>query len=127
MFCRFNKKSETNETKRTKVATVTEEHKPKVVKEPGTTGKPSKKMKRKGSEIVLDATTLNDLTVIESAMKSHKQPIQVLKKTREALRTLDQIDYTKVIKYITLESEGILEQFYSNSNKPLLEKEALLL
>ena len=127
MFCRFNKKSETNETKEPKVVTITEEHKPKVIKEPGTTGKPSKKTKRKGSEIVLDAATLNESTATESAMKSHKQRIQVLQKTREAPRTLDQTDYTKGIKYITLESEGILEQFYSNSNKPLLEKEALLL
>jgi hypothetical protein len=124
MFCRFNKKAKTNEPK---VATVTVERKPKVIKEPGTTEKPSKKIKRKDLEIVLDTIILNELAAIESAVKSHQQRIQVLQKIREALKTLDQIDCTKGIKYITLESEGMPEQFYSNSNKPLLEKEALFL
>ena len=72
MFCRFNKKSKTNETKESKVAMITEKRKLKVIKEPETTEKPSKKMKRKGLEIVLDATTLNELTAIESMMKSHQ-------------------------------------------------------
>jgi predicted Rossmann fold nucleotide-binding protein DprA/Smf involved in DNA uptake len=85
-------------------------------------------MKRKGLEMVLDATTLNELTIIESAVKSHQQRIQALQKTRETLRTLDKIGYyTNGIKYITLESEGIPEHFYSYSNKPLLENEALFL
>jgi hypothetical protein len=48
MSCRFNKKYETNETKEPKVATITDEdRKPKVIKEPGTTEKPSKKNEKK--------------------------------------------------------------------------------
>lgn len=63
-----------------------------------------------GLEIVLDATALNELTAIESVVKSHQQRLMTLQKTREALKTLDQIDDTEGIKYLTLERDGIPER-----------------
>jgi len=63
-----------------------------------------------GLEIVLDATALNELTAIESVVKSHQQRLIALQKAREALKTLDQVGDTEGIKYLALERERIPEQ-----------------
>jgi hypothetical protein len=63
-----------------------------------------------GLEIVLDATALNELTAIESVVKSHQKRLIALKKAQEALKTLDQVGDTKGIKYLALEREGIPER-----------------
>ncbi|MBN1244537.1 hypothetical protein JXA31_02975 [Candidatus Bathyarchaeota archaeon] len=63
-----------------------------------------------GLEIVLDATALNELTAIESVVKSHQQRLIALQKAREALETLNQAGDTEGIKYLALEREGIPEQ-----------------
>jgi Lon protease-like protein len=63
-----------------------------------------------GLEIVLDATALNELTAIESVVKSHQQRLMALQQAREALQTLDQAGDTEGIKYLALEREGIPEQ-----------------
>ena len=63
-----------------------------------------------GLEIVLDATALNELTAIESVVKSHQQRLMALQKAQEALKTLDQVGDTEGIKYLALEREGIPEQ-----------------
>jgi hypothetical protein len=63
-----------------------------------------------GLEIVLDATPLNELTAIESAVRSHQQRLMDLQKAREALAPLDKFGDTEGIRYLVLEKEGIPEQ-----------------
>ena len=63
-----------------------------------------------GLEIVLDATPLNELTAIESVVRSHQQRLLDLKKAREALAPLDKFGDTEGIRYLVLEKEGIPEQ-----------------
>jgi ubiquitin len=63
-----------------------------------------------GLEVILDATVLNELTAIESVVKSHQQRLIALKKAQEALKILDQVGDTEGIKYLALEREGIPER-----------------
>ena len=63
-----------------------------------------------GLEIVLDATPLNELTAIESVVRSHQQRLLDLQKAKEALAPLDQFSDTEGIRYLVLEKEGIPEQ-----------------
>ena len=63
-----------------------------------------------GLEIVLDATSLHELTAIESVVRSHQQRLITLQKAREALKTLDQVGDTDGILYLVLEKEGIPER-----------------
>jgi hypothetical protein len=63
-----------------------------------------------GLQIVLDANPLDELTVIESVVKSHQQRLNALEKARGSLQTLDKAGDTEGIKYLALEKEGIPEQ-----------------
>ena len=63
-----------------------------------------------GLEIVLAATPLNELTAIESVVRSHQQRLMDLQKAREALAPLDKFGDTEGIHYLVLEKEGIPEQ-----------------
>jgi hypothetical protein len=72
--------------------------------------KSSNQIEVNGLEIVLEATALNELTAIESVVKSHQQRLMALQQAREALQTLDQAGDTEGIKYLALEREGIPEQ-----------------
>jgi hypothetical protein len=76
--------------------------------------KPSKESPNKvdvnGLEIVLDATALNELSAIETVVRSHQQRLIALQQAREALQTLNQAGDTEGIRYLTLEKEGIPEQ-----------------
>jgi len=63
-----------------------------------------------GLEIVLDATPLNELTAIESVVRSYQQRLLTLQKAKEALAPLDQFGDTEGIRYLVLEKEGIPEQ-----------------
>ena len=63
-----------------------------------------------GLEIVLDATPLNELTAIESVVRSHQQRLMDLQKAKESLAPLDKFGDTEGIRYLVLEKEGIPEQ-----------------
>lgn len=63
-----------------------------------------------GLEIVLDATPLNELTAMESVVKSHQRRLLALQKAQEALETLDQAGDTEGIRYLVLEKERVPEQ-----------------
>jgi len=63
-----------------------------------------------GLEVVLDATPLDELTAIESVVRSHQQRLLDLQKAKEALEPLDQFGDTEGIRYLVLEKEGIPEQ-----------------
>jgi hypothetical protein len=63
-----------------------------------------------GLEIVLDATALNELTALESVVKSHQQRLMALQQAQEALKALDQVSDTEGIRYLVFQKEGIPEQ-----------------
>ena len=63
-----------------------------------------------GLEIVLDATPLNELTSIESVVRSHQQRLLALQKAKDALEPLDPLGDAEGIRYLVLEKEGIPEQ-----------------
>ena len=63
-----------------------------------------------GLEIFLDATALNELTALESAVKSHQQRLMALQQTKEALKALDEVSDTEGIRYLVFQKEGIPEQ-----------------
>lgn len=69
----------------------------------------SNKIEVNGLEIVLDATPLNELTAMESVVKSYQQRLLTLQKAQKALETLDNVGDTKGIQYVVLEREGVPE------------------
>jgi len=63
-----------------------------------------------GLNIVLDANPLNELTAIESVVRSHQERLLVLQKVREALKWLDQLGDTDGLKYLVVENEDVPER-----------------
>ena len=57
--------------------------------------------------VVLDADAFQELTAIESVVRSHQERLSALQKVRDALKWLDQLGDTQGLKYIVLENEGI--------------------
>jgi hypothetical protein len=60
--------------------------------------------------IVLDANPFDELTAIESVVRSHQERLLVLQKARESLKWLDQLGDTEGLKYLVVESEGVPER-----------------
>jgi hypothetical protein len=60
--------------------------------------------------IVLDANPLDELTAIESVVRSHQERLFTLQKAREALKPLDQFGDTDGMKYLVVESHGVPER-----------------
>jgi len=60
--------------------------------------------------IVLDANPLDELTAIESVVRSHQERLLKLQKGREALKPLDQLGDTEGMKYLVVESNGVPER-----------------
>ena len=60
--------------------------------------------------IILDANPFQELTAIESVVRSHQERLLVLQKVREAMKWLDQLGDTEGLKYLVLENEGIPER-----------------
>jgi hypothetical protein len=63
-----------------------------------------------GLNIILDANPLNELTAIESVVRSHQERLLVLQKAREALKWLDQLGDTDGLKYLVVENEDVPER-----------------
>jgi len=63
-----------------------------------------------GLEIVVDATPPNELTAMESVVKSYSQRLTTLKMTKESLKLLEQFSDLEGVKYLVLEKEGIPER-----------------
>ena len=61
-------------------------------------------------KIVLDANAFHQLTIIESAVRSHQERLLVLQKAREALKPLDQLSDTEGLNFIVLENQGVPER-----------------
>jgi len=60
--------------------------------------------------IVLDANPFDELTAIESVVRSHQERLLILQKSRESLKWLDQLGDTDGLKYLVVESEGVPER-----------------
>jgi hypothetical protein len=61
-------------------------------------------------KIVLDANPLDELSAIESVVRSHQERLLTLQKAREALRPLDQLGDTDGMKYLVVENAGVPER-----------------
>ena len=57
--------------------------------------------------IILDANPLDELTAIESVVRSHQERLMALQNVREALKWLDQLGNTIGLKFLLLEDKGI--------------------
>lgn len=60
-------------------------------------------------KIVLDANAFHQLTIIESAVRSHQERLMELQKVREGLKSLDQLGDTEGLNFIVLEKQRIPE------------------
>ena len=63
-----------------------------------------------GFNVVLDAGPLDELTVIESSVRSYQQFLLNLQKAREALKPLDELGETDGMTYLVVENDGIPER-----------------
>jgi len=62
-----------------------------------------------GVSVVLDANPLDELTALESVVRSHQERLLTLQKAREALKPLEQLSDTEGMKYLVVESNGVPE------------------
>jgi len=60
--------------------------------------------------IVLDANPLDELTAIESVVRSHQERLLTLQKAREALKPLDELGETDGMKFLVVEANGVPER-----------------
>lgn len=60
--------------------------------------------------VVLDANPLDELTAIESVVRSHQERLLTLQKAREALKPLDELGDTEGMKYLVVETNGVPER-----------------
>jgi len=61
-------------------------------------------------KIVLDANAFQQLTIIESAVRSHQERLMVLQKAREGMKSLDQLGDTEGLTFMVLENQGVPER-----------------
>jgi len=61
-------------------------------------------------KIVLEANPLDELTAIESVVRSHQELLLTLQKAREALKPLDQLGETEGMKLLVVENQGVPER-----------------
>ena len=66
--------------------------------------------------IVLDANPLDELTAIESVVRSHQKRLLTLQKAREALKPLDELGETGGMKYMVVENNGVPERILLKIN-----------
>jgi hypothetical protein len=67
-------------------------------------------------KIVLDANAFHQLTIIESAVRSHQERLMVLQKAREGMKALDQLGDTEGLNFVVLEDQGIPERILLNTS-----------
>jgi len=63
-----------------------------------------------GFTVVLDANALDELTAIESSVRSHQQMLLSLQKARESLKPLSDLGDTDGMTIMVVENEGIPER-----------------
>jgi uncharacterized protein YllA (UPF0747 family) len=60
--------------------------------------------------IVLDASPLDELTVLESVVRSHQERLLKFQKTRENLKPLDEFNETEGMNFLIVENDGVPER-----------------
>jgi len=60
--------------------------------------------------VVLDANPLDELTALESVVRSHQERLLKVQKAREALKPLDEFGDTEGVKFLILETDGVPER-----------------
>jgi hypothetical protein len=60
--------------------------------------------------IVLEASPVDELTAIESVVRSHQERLLKLQKAREALKPLDELGDTDGMKFMVVETNGVPER-----------------
>jgi hypothetical protein len=60
--------------------------------------------------IVLEATPVDELTAIESVVKSHQERLLKLQKARQALKPLDELGDTDGMNFMVVQSNGVPER-----------------
>ena len=68
-----------------------------------------------GLKIIMDANAFQELTAIESAVRSYQERLMILQKAREALKPLDQLADTDGLKFMVVETNGVPEQILLNA------------
>jgi hypothetical protein len=61
-------------------------------------------------KIVLEANPLDELTAIESVVRSHQERLLTLQKAREGIKPLDQLGDTEGMKFLVVENNGVPER-----------------
>ena len=67
-------------------------------------------------KIVLDSNPLDELTAIESVVRSHQERLLTLQKAREGLKPLDELGDTDGMKFLVLENNGVPERILLKVN-----------
>lgn len=60
--------------------------------------------------IVLEANPLDELTAIESVVRSHQERLLTLQKAREGVKPLDELGDTEGMKFLVVENNGVPER-----------------
>ena len=60
--------------------------------------------------VVLDASPLDELTALESVVRSHQERLLKVQKAREALKPLDEFGDTDGMQFLVVESNGVPER-----------------
>ena len=60
--------------------------------------------------VVLDANPLDELTALESVVRSHQERLLMLQKAREALNPLNEFGDMDGMKFLVVESNGVPER-----------------
>ena len=60
--------------------------------------------------IVLDAGPLDELTALESVVRSHQERLLKFQKTRENLKPLDEFNETEGMSFLIVENDGVPER-----------------
>ncbi len=61
-------------------------------------------------KIVLEANPLDELTAIESVVRSHQERLLTLQKAREGIKPLDELGDTDGMKFLVVENNGVPER-----------------
>ena len=63
-----------------------------------------------GFSVVLDANPLDELTALETVVRSHQEFLLSLQKTREGLRDLAELGDTEGMTFLVVENKGVPER-----------------
>jgi cell division protein ZapA (FtsZ GTPase activity inhibitor) len=63
-----------------------------------------------GVNVVLDANALDELSALESVVRSYQEHLLALQKVRQGLKPLDEVSDTDGVKFLVVETGGVPER-----------------